>query len=133
MPLEPKLEERKKYLLVKVEDRTITDAEALELADILNNDAKIRELDDGVRTLIILGLGALGGHVIIADLVTRWKIRAGVKMKRCCGICGKKIYSSHLLCESCYEERRPMYPRCGGIERCKCWPEDGPCQPEPHR
>ncbi|PKP61011.1 MAG: hypothetical protein CVT88_01430 [Candidatus Altiarchaeales archaeon HGW-Altiarchaeales-1] len=64
MSLETKLEERKKYLLTKVEDLTITESEALDLADILNKDAKIRELDDGIRTLITLGLGALGGYII---------------------------------------------------------------------
>ncbi|OQX19826.1 MAG: hypothetical protein BWK75_05325 [Candidatus Altiarchaeales archaeon A3] len=64
MSLETTLEERKKYLLRKVEDRTISESEALELAGILNNDAKIRELDDGVRTLIVLGLGALGGYLM---------------------------------------------------------------------
>ncbi|PKP57742.1 MAG: hypothetical protein CVT88_08470 [Candidatus Altiarchaeales archaeon HGW-Altiarchaeales-1] len=64
MSPETNLEERKKYLLRKVEDRTISESEALELAGILNKDAKIRELDEGVRTLITLGLGALGGYLM---------------------------------------------------------------------
>ncbi|MDI6730882.1 MAG: hypothetical protein QMD06_05000, partial [Candidatus Altarchaeum sp.] len=58
------MEEKKKYLLRKVEDRTIVESETLELTNILNKNAKICELDNGVQTLIILGLSVLGGYLM---------------------------------------------------------------------
>jgi hypothetical protein len=58
------LKERKQYLLKKVEDRTITRAEALELQEILLKEEDIRKLDDCVKFLIALGLGALGGYAL---------------------------------------------------------------------
>lgn len=64
MSLTPELEERKQYLLKKVEDRTITQSEALELGDILVKEDNIRKLDDRVKFLIALGLGALGGYAL---------------------------------------------------------------------
>ncbi|MDI6781156.1 MAG: hypothetical protein QME49_03495 [bacterium] len=61
-------EERKKDLLEKVKRRTITIPETYELSDLLQDDPKIRNLDENMRTLIMIGLGALGGY-IIAKLV----------------------------------------------------------------
>ena len=63
--LSSELKERRQYLLKKVEDRTITRAEALELQEILLKQEDIRKLDDGVKFLIALGLGALGGYALI--------------------------------------------------------------------
>ncbi len=57
-------EERKKYLLKKVECRNITTSETYELFDLLNKDPIIRNSDEGIRTLIMLGLGALGGYFL---------------------------------------------------------------------
>ncbi|MBU0701624.1 hypothetical protein KKE26_10115 [bacterium] len=57
-------EERKKYLLNKVERRSITKPETYELADILSEDTTIRNSDEGIRTLIMLGLGVLGGYAL---------------------------------------------------------------------
>jgi len=64
MSLTPELEEKKQYLLKKVEDRTINQSEALELGDILIKEENIRKLDDRIKFLIALGLGALGGYAL---------------------------------------------------------------------
>lgn len=55
--------ERKKELLEKVVRLTITTPETHELADILGNDPIIRNLDEGIRTLIFIGLGSMGTWV----------------------------------------------------------------------
>lgn len=57
-------EERKKDLLKKVELRTITRSETYELGDILSKDTVIRNSDEGIRALIMIGLGALGGYAL---------------------------------------------------------------------
>lgn len=62
-PTDP-TEERKKYLLKKVLYRDITEPETRELADILSKDPAIRNSDEGIRALIMLGLGALGGYIL---------------------------------------------------------------------
>ncbi|MEK7813791.1 MAG: hypothetical protein AAB296_08525 [Candidatus Desantisbacteria bacterium] len=57
-------EERKKYLLEKVKHRTITTPETYELSDLLQDDPIIRNSDEGIRTLIMFGLGVFGGYIL---------------------------------------------------------------------
>lgn len=58
------VDERKKYLFEKVEHRTITKPETYELADILSKDPIICSSDEAIRTIIMIGLGALGGYAL---------------------------------------------------------------------
>ncbi|MDI6781504.1 MAG: hypothetical protein QME49_05305 [bacterium] len=58
------LEEKKNMLLEKVANRSITSDEVIELSEILEEESATREMNEGVRTLIMLGLGALGGYLL---------------------------------------------------------------------
>ncbi|MFH1897269.1 MAG: hypothetical protein ABH886_03390 [Candidatus Desantisbacteria bacterium] len=58
------IEERKKCLLEKAKHRTITTPETYELGDILEKDPIIRNSDEGIRTILMIGLGALGGYAL---------------------------------------------------------------------
>lgn len=53
----------KDILLKKVGSRTIIFDEVIELSKLMEQDTKMQEMDEGMRTLIMLGLGALGCYL----------------------------------------------------------------------
>ena len=59
------MNERRKYLLQKVKDKTITDKEIEELRKILENN---KNLDELIKLLAVLGIGTLSGYLIAKEL-----------------------------------------------------------------